>query len=179
MHDWSVPIGQSFSAVRDRTMPHATAVDSSKPKLNSRVQIGDCKATVKYVGEVKDQTGTWIGLEWDNPDRGKNDGSIGGSQYFRCQNPGAGSFLRQEKFASQAILGGDVLASLQERYGDQSAREQQTHQTPEPAKQPGRKNGVEWQLVGADQVQAKLSVLEALEKASLISSQVSIVVGLS
>lgn len=160
-------------------MPHASVSSNGLPELDCRVQCGDCKATVKYVGEVQGQTGVWVGLEWDDPARGKHDGSTGGSRYFHCRQAGAGSFLRQEKFASQAVSGRDVLESLQDRYGDQSASKQHSEQMPEPVTQSGRRKGVEWQLVGADKVHAKLSVLEALEKASLISSQVSTVVRFS
>lgn len=160
-------------------MPEAAAPDTHQPALHSRVQLGDCKATVKYVGKVQAQTGVWIGLEWDDKARGKNDGKSGGCQYFDCRQPGAGSFLRQEKFALQAVLGGHILASLQERYRDQSTAEQLAQTTPGAATQSIRRKGVEWQFVGADKVQAKLSVLEALDKASLISSQVAAVVRLS
>lgn len=29
--------------------------------------------------------GLWLGVEWDNPDRGKHDGSHEGVQYFTCR----------------------------------------------------------------------------------------------
>ena len=155
-------------------MPHATG--DSKPSIGSRVQIGNCKATVKYFGEVKDQTGNWIGLEWDDAARGKNDGSTSRSRYFSCRQAGAGSFMRREKFASQAILGRDILSSLQDRYGDQSSHNVQMEDTQRPSTQTEKRKGVEWQLVGADKVQAKLSELNTLQKASLIGSQVAAVV---
>ena len=52
-------------------MPHS---DSTLPAVGSRSHIGDCKATVRYVGEVQGQTDTWVGVEWDDASRGKNDG---------------------------------------------------------------------------------------------------------
>ena len=155
-------------------MPHASG--SSQPTIGARVQVGDCKATVKYVGEVQDQTGNWIGLEWDDPARGKNDGSTGGSRYFSCRQDGAGSFMRYEKFASQAVLGRDILSSLQDRYGDQPSDKIQNEETQQTPARTRKNTGVEWQLVGAAKVQAKLSELNTLQKASLISSQVATVV---
>ena len=156
-------------------MPHAS--ERGLPSPGSRVQINDCKATVKYVGEVKHQTGEWIGLEWDDAARGKNDGSTGGCRYFSCRRDAAGSFMRSEKFLGQAAQGQDILSSLQERYGDQPNDKLQGQETQQPSKRSGQKKGVEWQLVGADKVQAKLSELDTLQKASLISSQVATVVG--
>ena len=154
-------------------MPHASSSASSGPKLGCRVQIGDCRATVKYVGEVESQAGVWVGLEWDDAARGKHDGSTGGCHYFQCRQSGAGSFMRQEKFTNQAVFGQNVLGSLKERYSDQS---QPREVAPEAVTRSGKRKGVEWQLVGADKVHAKLSELGALEKASLISSQVCAVV---
>ncbi len=49
-----------------------------------RLQIGRDRATVRYVGPVDGQVGEWVGLEWDDPARGKHDGSTGGKQYFVC-----------------------------------------------------------------------------------------------
>ena len=157
-------------------MPHASPSTSSRPNIGCRVQIGECKATVKYVGEVQSQTGVWIGLEWDDAGRGKNDGSTGGCRYFQCRQAGAGSFMRHEKFASQAMFGQIVLDSLKDRYGDQTKGEQPGEVLPEEVTRSGKRKGVEWQLVGADKVQAKLSELGALKKGSLISSQVCAVV---
>ena len=49
-----------------------------------RLQIGRDRATVRYVGPVDSQVGDWVGLEWDDPSRGKHDGTTGGRQYFVC-----------------------------------------------------------------------------------------------
>lgn len=47
---------------------------------------------VRYVGPTDFQEGTWVGVELDSPS-GKNDGCIGGRQYFRCR-PGHGLLVR-------------------------------------------------------------------------------------
>jgi hypothetical protein len=41
-------------------------------------------ATVRFVGTVKGTSGTWLGVEWDDPTRGKHDGEKNGRQYFTC-----------------------------------------------------------------------------------------------
>lgn len=40
--------------------------------------------TVKFIGSVEGTSGTWLGIEWDDPTRGKHDGSKDGKRYFTC-----------------------------------------------------------------------------------------------
>jgi dynactin complex subunit len=39
---------------------------------------------VRYVGVVADKPGRWLGVEWDDPVRGKHDGTHDGVTYFTC-----------------------------------------------------------------------------------------------
>lgn len=60
--------------------------------------------TVKYVGplpptsthkpDVSADSPTWIGVEWDDPKRGKHSGTYQDQQVFRTRIPGAASFLK-------------------------------------------------------------------------------------
>uniref|UniRef100_A0A8C0VFG1 Kinesin family member 13B n=1 Tax=Cyanistes caeruleus TaxID=156563 RepID=A0A8C0VFG1_CYACU len=62
-------------------------------KEGEYVTVGTNKTgTVRYIGPTDFQEGTWVGVELDLPS-GKNDGSIGGKQYFRC-NPGYGLLVK-------------------------------------------------------------------------------------
>uniref|UniRef100_A0A8D2AJQ4 Kinesin family member 13B n=1 Tax=Sciurus vulgaris TaxID=55149 RepID=A0A8D2AJQ4_SCIVU len=62
-------------------------------KEGEYVAVGTNKTgVVRYIGPADFQEGTWIGVELDLPS-GKNDGSIGGKQYFKC-NPGYGLLVR-------------------------------------------------------------------------------------
>ncbi|XP_053567052.1 tubulin-specific chaperone E isoform X2 [Bombina bombina] len=73
---------------------------------------GEC-ATVRYVGNVPPTQGPWLGVEWDNPQRGKHDGTHNGEKYFTCSHPTGGSFIRPKK----ADFGVDFLTALNKRYG--------------------------------------------------------------
>jgi hypothetical protein len=91
----------------------------TQPTIGARVLIGDRhKATVRYFGPLDGQTGDWVGLEWDEPSRGKHDGSHNGKRYFRCSGDRvAGSFLRLPKFMETANEGCTLLSAVRDRYG--------------------------------------------------------------
>uniref|UniRef100_A0A8C5XDD2 Kinesin family member 13B n=1 Tax=Microcebus murinus TaxID=30608 RepID=A0A8C5XDD2_MICMU len=62
-------------------------------KEGEYVTVGTNKlGIVRYIGPTDFQEGTWVGVELDLP-AGKNDGSVGGKQYFRC-SPGYGLLVR-------------------------------------------------------------------------------------
>jgi dynactin complex subunit len=55
--------------------------------LGSRLCVGGQRCTVLFAGLLSGTTpadAPWLGVEWDDPTRGKHDGSHGGVRYFRC-----------------------------------------------------------------------------------------------
>uniref|UniRef100_A0A8C7U2C2 CAP-Gly domain-containing protein n=1 Tax=Oncorhynchus mykiss TaxID=8022 RepID=A0A8C7U2C2_ONCMY len=56
--------------------------------------------------------GLWLGVEWDNPDRGKHNGSHEGVHYFTCRPPKGGSLVRPKK----ASFGVDYLTAIRRHY---------------------------------------------------------------
>ncbi|XP_048457335.1 kinesin-like protein KIF13B [Rhincodon typus] len=67
-------------------------------KEGEYVSIGTNKTgTVRYIGPTEFADGIWIGIELSVP-AGKNDGSVCGKQYFRC-NPGYGVLVRPNRVA--------------------------------------------------------------------------------
>lgn len=53
--------------------------------LGTRISLNGHVGTVGYVGPVASTPGLWLGVDWDSADRGKNDGSKDGKQYFACR----------------------------------------------------------------------------------------------
>ncbi|WPG99712.1 Hypothetical protein R9X50_00253100 [Acrodontium crateriforme] len=69
---------------------------SSDHHLNQRLSLKNQTCTVRYVGPVVDKAGEWLGVEWDDPTRGKHNGEHAGTKYFECLSSSgtAASFLR-------------------------------------------------------------------------------------
>lgn len=53
--------------------------------VGQRVSFQSELCIVKYIGPLKGTEGEWLGVEWDDPKRGKNDGEHKGVRYFRCE----------------------------------------------------------------------------------------------
>ena len=54
----------------------------SNPSVGARISHNGDIGTIRYIGPVDGTRGTWLGVEWDNPARGKHDGSHAGVRYF-------------------------------------------------------------------------------------------------
>lgn len=53
--------------------------------MGQRVSVDGCYATVRFQGAVKGTQGLWLGVEWDDPARGKHNGCYNGTQYFKTR----------------------------------------------------------------------------------------------
>lgn len=54
------------------------------PRLDTRFALSGYIGTIRYVGEVEGTSGVWLGVEWDDSNRGKHDGIKDGKRYFTC-----------------------------------------------------------------------------------------------
>ena len=50
-----------------------------------RLSYSGARCTVRYIGQVEDTKGEWLGVEWDDDSKGKHDGSHNGVKYFTCE----------------------------------------------------------------------------------------------
>ncbi|XP_039594051.1 tubulin-specific chaperone E [Polypterus senegalus] len=87
--------------------------------VGRRILCAGERGTVRFVGYVPPASGLWLGVEWDNPERGKHDGSHEGIRYFNCSHPTGASFIRPKK----ASFGVDFLTAVKKRYEIQEASE--------------------------------------------------------
>ncbi|KAJ3997286.1 hypothetical protein F5050DRAFT_1569683 [Lentinula boryana] len=138
---------------------------NSLPLVGDRVSYSGYLGTVKFVGNVKNTTGTWLGIEWDDPDRGKHDGVKDGKRYFSCRIPNAGSFIRP---SVQVIRGVSFLQALKAKYVEElygsTSQEKVTL---------GSSNGVIVEAVNLDKIRNKLANLGRIREVSLENEFVS------
>ncbi|XP_061087693.1 tubulin-specific chaperone E isoform X1 [Conger conger] len=92
--------------------PSSMAESVPPDAVGRRVACDGERGTVRYVGAVPPTAGLWLGVEWDNPERGKHDGCHEGTRYFTCRHPTSGSFVRTKKVS----FGVDVLTAMRQRY---------------------------------------------------------------
>ena len=57
---------------------------ASPPEINARILLLGYIGTIKFFGSVQGTSGSWLGVEWDDPQRGKHDGAKDEVQYFTC-----------------------------------------------------------------------------------------------
>ncbi|KAJ8336581.1 hypothetical protein SKAU_G00378010 [Synaphobranchus kaupii] len=98
--------------ITDSESPPRMAETVPPDALGRRVVCDGERGTVRYVGPVPPTAGLWLGVEWDNPERGKHDGCHEGARYFTCRHPTSGSFVRTKKVS----FGVDLLTAMRERY---------------------------------------------------------------
>ncbi|XP_076619863.1 glyoxalase 1 isoform X1 [Colletes latitarsis] len=88
-------------------------VEDKKYEIGSRIECDEHRGTLKYVGPVSDTKGQWFGIDWDDPARGKHNGTYEGIEYFKARYPTSGSFIRPGK----AKFGISCPQAIKTRYG--------------------------------------------------------------
>lgn len=133
-----------------------------------RVQVLQDKGTVRYVGRVDGQNGVWVGIEWDDPSRGKHNGSIGGKKYFEClANAPGGSFVRFEKVNEGITVPEAILLRYQQKEDTDLASNRDMYVKSVSGKL------IQVELVGRDEVQKRQSQLHLLKQAKCTGMRVS------
>jgi dynactin complex subunit len=57
---------------------------ASQHCVGQRLSFDTHLCTVRYIGEVAGTQKEWLGVEWDDPTRGKHNGEHQGVRYFTC-----------------------------------------------------------------------------------------------
>lgn len=67
--------------------------------IGQRRSYAGALCTVRYHGPLSKTKGEWLGVEWDDPSRGKHNGQHEGQQMFQCVSPSstAASFVRPSR----------------------------------------------------------------------------------
>lgn len=126
-------------------------------QLGDRIIYDGHFATVRYIGEVTNTKDSWIGVEWDDPSRGKHNGTHEGKQYFSIVHPTGGSFVRPKK----VNMGVSFYDAFRDRYGDEQGEEAGVI-TDELFVLDNKKKKTVVEMVGAKSVNKKQSQLSSL-----------------
>ncbi|KAL4776506.1 hypothetical protein BDW60DRAFT_176485 [Aspergillus nidulans var. acristatus] len=133
------------------------------PCVNQRRSYDGNLCTIRYVGKVDGTSGEWLGVEWDDPTRGKHSGQHNGVRYFTClrNHPTAGSFVRPSRPADSPR---SFLGAVREKYVSdfEQSRERQARADAEFEK-PIRFNSKIAEEVGFDKIRKQLAELEELK----------------
>jgi hypothetical protein len=54
--------------------------------VGQRISFDSHLCTVRYIGPVAGTQKEWLGVEWDDPAKGKHDGEHQGVKYFSCKS---------------------------------------------------------------------------------------------
>ncbi|EIN07095.1 RNI-like protein [Punctularia strigosozonata HHB-11173 SS5] len=147
-------------------MPHSENLENSRCRVGSRFNLNGQLGTIRYIGPVDGTRREWLGVEWDDPLRGKHDGTKGGKRYFSCLHPGAGSFIRD---TSAINWGFSFLTALRSKYVED------LHGSSEEWVTLGSSKGaIEVEVVGLDRIRSNLAQLERLRNASLDGENVAV-----
>ncbi|KAL2199010.1 hypothetical protein P885DRAFT_75421 [Corynascus similis CBS 632.67] len=135
------------------------------PRIGERRSYDGALCTVRYIGEVAGTTGSWLGVEWDDPSRGKHDGQHKGIRYFSCtsKSPIAASFVRPTRVPDAPQT---FLSALQSKYAGVSAEDQT------PARQI-KFSGKVAEEVGFDKIRRQQAQLHELQFVILDGLQVA------
>lgn len=60
-------------------------VEDKNYKIGSRIECDGFQGILKYVGPVGNTKGLWLGVDWDDPGRGKHNGTYEGAEYFKAR----------------------------------------------------------------------------------------------
>ncbi|KAJ2830913.1 hypothetical protein GGI24_001780 [Coemansia furcata] len=133
--------------------------------LGRWITIDGDSGIVRYAGPVTGSSGSWLGVEWRDSERGKHSGAKNDKQYFTCKstNPKCASFIRS---VDRIDWGQSLIEAARSRYivnmAEISAHLPQTID--------GRRGKIE--AVGFEKVATEQSDLSSLEVLGLDSLKV-------
>ncbi|CAK9301554.1 unnamed protein product [Gordionus sp. m RMFG-2023] len=89
-----------------------------KYKNGLKILLDGNIGTIRYVGPLLNKKGTWIGLEWDDENKGKHDGVYQDIRYFQTKKSKNGSFLPYEVIKEKVNFGQTCKEALINQYSD-------------------------------------------------------------
>ena len=88
-----------------------------------RICFKDAYGTIRWEGSLEGKEGRWIGVEWDDPSKGKHSGTFENVQYFYTRFPGAASFLKESAFLEGNTEGSCITFAILDKYADKTVQD--------------------------------------------------------
>jgi len=84
-------------------------------QVGHRIEVLNERGFVRFIGSLEtcETSALWVGIEWDNPTRGKHDGTYNGKKYFHCIR-NKGSFIKLEQL--EKIPRRSFVEALMDKY---------------------------------------------------------------
>lgn len=79
-----VKAGTPIPAEKEQNSSARLVMAAELPTVGARINHSGNLGTIRFVGNVLKTTGIWLGVEWDDPQRGRHDGVKDGHRYFSC-----------------------------------------------------------------------------------------------
>ncbi|KAF9527024.1 hypothetical protein CPB83DRAFT_748494, partial [Crepidotus variabilis] len=130
------------------------------PQVGARICLNSHIGTVRFVGPVDSTNGIWIGVEWDDPSRGKHDGSKDGKQ-----SKISGSFIRPTAGVQYGVSFLEALTSkyIEALHGSE---------TQEKVLLGSSAGAIEVEAVSLDKIRRKFARLDHLREISLDNANI-------
>ncbi|KAH3960362.1 hypothetical protein HBI25_223180 [Parastagonospora nodorum] len=139
--------------------------------IGKRLSYDGRLCTVRYHGEVQGAKGEWLGVEWDDPTRGKHAGEHQGVKYFECLHPSptSASFIRPTRTPDPTLSFTQALKSKyasdppsnSDAFTDPDVQIVFNHQ-PSLKSAPIKFSGKVAEEIGFDKIRAQLAQLSEL-----------------
>lgn len=90
-----------------------------------RLSFDNALCTVRYYGPLPDQNGDWLGVEWDDLERGKHNGQYKGKRIFEplSPSPHCASFIRPTRIADRPR---SFIEALRYKYAEEGVEQTKT-----------------------------------------------------
>ncbi|KAI9844405.1 MAG: hypothetical protein M1837_005606 [Sclerophora amabilis] len=133
----------------------------TNPYIGQRLSFSASLCTVRYIGPVQGTKNEWLGVEWDDPSRGKHEGKHEGVRYFECksQHPTAGSFVRPTRPTDPSL---SYLEALQQKYARKSTPSDGPLELSEVPKNLIKWGGKLVEEIGFEKIRTQLAMLQEL-----------------
>jgi hypothetical protein len=142
--------------------------------IGKRLSFDAHLCAVRYHGSIQGTKGEWLGVEWDDPTRGKHSGEHQGTRYFTCSHPSptSASFVRPTRKSDLPrtfvqALKSKYASEEDEHFEDPDVKVVFNHQPPNktPAVQPKPIlfNGKLAEEIGFDKIRVQLAQLSELK----------------